>query len=89
MAERHQAGEEIAAGQELETALAEDGELAEQQNGGDQVVDRDRRLIGRDEGVDVEKRLLGERHADREDAERNREDRERQAALPGSRRQDR
>jgi hypothetical protein len=36
----------------LEIARTQDGELIEQQDRADQVVDEDRRAIGRDKGVD-------------------------------------
>ena len=58
-------------------------------HGGDQVVDRDRGLIGGDEGIDMRQRQRRDGHRGDEDRQRGREDDQRQPALLGGRRQDR
>ena len=64
--DHHQRGEQIAAGQQPQAGCAQDAVLAEQQHRGDQITQRQGRLIGRNEGRDRWQHRAGERRQDRE-----------------------
>jgi len=86
---RHQRGEQVAAREHQERARPQDGELAEEQHRGDQVVDDQRRLIDRDEGEDRRQGHLGEGDRDDEEGRARQDGHQRQPTLARARRQGR
>jgi hypothetical protein len=67
----HQRREQISTGQQQQPARAEGGELGIQQDRGDQVVDRKRRLIARHECPDDWQLQARERRRGEEDHDRD------------------
>ena len=79
---RHQGREQIAARKDEKRRRAEDGELREQQDRGDKVVDQKRRLVARDEGPDLRELHPGKRRGQQEQAEQDQHDKFREPTLP-------
>jgi len=77
----HDGGEEVTAGQYEQRPRSQETELTEQQDRRDQIVDRKRRLIDRDEGPDRRERHLGERHRGEKDRGGHQHDREGEPTL--------
>jgi hypothetical protein len=73
--------EHIAAGEHEDRPRPQDGELTEQQGRRDQIVDRQRRFVGRDEAGQRRQRLRGERNGREEHEPGQQHDDQRQTAL--------
>ena len=67
MHNRHRAAKEIARSEDEEGTGAQDGELREEKDRGDEVADCKSQLVGRNEGPDLRQRQAGERSEGRED----------------------
>ncbi len=83
---RHQAAEQITAGQHQQCPRTQDAELSEQQDRGDQVIDQERRFIGRHKGRHHRQLDLGERCDRDEDDKRQQRDCSRQPPIAPRRR---
>ena len=81
MRDGHDGGEEVAAGQHEQRPRSQETELTEQQDRRDQIVDRERRLIDRDEGPDRRERHLRERRCGEKDRGGHQHDREGKPTL--------
>src|SRR5207245_4434348 len=54
----HEGSEQVAAGQDEQRPRPQDAELAEEEHGGDQIVDHEGRFVDRDESADLRERQL-------------------------------
>ena len=86
---RRRSGEQIAAREQQQRPRARDGELRKQQDGGDQIVDRERGLIARNEGRDRGERYAGKGHGAREQHRRDADDGQGRGAVAARGRQGR
>ncbi|NKA55940.1 hypothetical protein GO296_04653 [Ralstonia solanacearum] len=77
--------EQVAARQRQHGARTRDGELAEQQGGGHQVIENERRFVGRDERRKLRQPHLGKRHHRDEDQQGHQGNGPRHAIGPASR----
>jgi hypothetical protein len=83
----HQRREQVAAGQDPQPGEAQDAVLAEQHDRGDQIADRQGRLIGGNEGIHRRQLHARERRGGAEREERQQHDRAREPALAPAGRQ--
>ncbi len=80
--DRGRRGEHVAAGQQQQRPGSQDCKLREQQGCGDQIIERQRGLIARDECRHRRERHAGIGNGDREQKDGDGDDRERNPAIP-------